>query len=152
MAAVIIGVLVWSGFIATKGNHLEPEGFISQVRQEAMSPNSSLMIIDFSLTNNSDLTMDVGVIDAWITGADGTDTHGMVFAASDMTKTFSFYPGLGPMLHPPLPKGGTIDPHKTVQLMTGVGFDEPLSTLQARKSVTLSIQDITGPTVVMTTK
>ena len=151
-AALIIIAFIWTGFVKTKGNHLAPTGFISDVRVQSLAPDETLMIIDFGLFNDADVQMVVSKIDPWITTRGGEDIHGTLFAGADMAKTFSFYPALGPMLHPPLPVRGTIDGHKKVNLMVGVEFDVPERVLETRKGATLRIEDETGPFVELTSK
>jgi hypothetical protein len=148
---VIIG-FVWAGFVKTKGNHLAPTGWISNVRVQSLQPEETLMVIDFGLINDADVQMVCSTIDPWIVTRDGRELHGSLFASDDMAKTFSFYPALGPMLYPPLPLRGTIDGHKTVKLMVGVEFDVPAAVVENRKSTTLRIEDITGPSVELTAR
>lgn len=151
-AVVAIIVLVWTGFVNTKGNHLAPSGWISNVRVQGLADELTLMVIDFGILNDSDVQMIAAKIDPWIITRGGKEIHGQLFAGSDMAKTFAFYPALGPMLHQPLPLRGRIDGHKTVNLMVGVEFDIPAEAVESRKGVTLRIEDITGPFVELTAK
>jgi hypothetical protein len=146
---VIIG-LVWSGFIATKGNHLAPDGFISNVRAQALSDDMVMLVIDFAIMNDSDVEMTARRIDPFITTADGREIHGTVYSASDMAKTPKFYPALGPLIHPVLPLRGKIEPHRRSSFTVGAGFDASPAVVQNRRKVTLQIEDITGPVVEMT--
>ncbi len=152
VAVLVILVLVWFGFVNTKGNHLVPTGFISNVRVQPLADELTLMVIDFGLLNDADVQMVVAKIDPWITTRGGQDIHGTLYAGADMAKTFAFYPTLGPILHPPMLTRATIDGHKTVNDMVGVEFDVPARVVEARKSVTLRIEDITGPFVELTAK
>jgi hypothetical protein len=146
---VIIG-LVWGGFIFTKGNHLAPDGFISNVRAQALTEDQVMIVIDFGIVNDSDVQMTARRIDPFITTADGREIHGTVYSAADMVKTPKFYPGLGPMIHPVLPLRGKVDPRKTSNFMIGAGFDVTPDVVQNRKKLTLRIEDITGPVVELT--
>ena len=152
MAALVIIIVLWVGFNNTKGNHLDPTGFISDVRVQSLNPEETLMVIDFELFNDADVQMICSTIDPWITTRGGEAIHGTLFAGADMAKTFAYYPALGPMLHPPLPLRGAIDGHKKVNLMVGVEFDVPVQVVEGRKGVTLHIEDITGPFVELTAK
>lgn len=152
VAALVIVVLIWAGFASTKGNHLDPTGWISNVRVQSLNDKETLMIIDFGLINDADVQMTVSRVDPWITTRDGQDIHGSLFAGADMAKTFSFYPALGPMVYPPLPPRATIDGHKRVEVMAGVEFDVAAAVVENRKSVTLRIEDVTGPFVELTAK
>jgi hypothetical protein len=152
VAALIIVAFIWVGFANTKGNHLEPTGWISNVRVQSLADKETLVVIDFGLINDADVQMTVSRVDPWITTRDGRDIHGTLFAGADMAKTFSFYPALGPMLYPPLPPRAAIDGHKTVKVMAGLEFDVPVGVVENRKSVTVRIEDITGPFVELTAK
>lgn len=149
---LVIILLVWRGFDETKGNHLAPAGFISNVRVQAIQEEETLMVIDFRLINDADVTMTAAKIDPWITTRGGQDIHGTLFASGDMPQTFKFYPSLGPILHPPLLLRGTIDGHQSKDFMVGVEFDVPARVVEGRKAVTLHIEDPTGPFVELTSK
>jgi hypothetical protein len=152
VAALLIGALVWEGFVTTKGNHVEPAGFISNIRVQSLQPEETLMVIDFGLINGSNVQMVVSKIDPWIVTRAGETLHGTLFAGDDMAKTLAFYPALGPMLHPPLHLRGTIDRHTKPNLMIGVEFDVPAEVVETRKSTTLRIEDVTGPFVELTAR
>ncbi len=149
-AVLAIILVIWFGFIQTKGNHLAPTGWIASVRTQSLSDDLTMMVIDFGVLNDSDQQMVVGTIDPWITTPGGNNIHGSLYSASDMPKTFAFYPKLGPQLNQPLLLRGTIDPHKTVNRMVAVEFDVPLRVVTSRRDMTLRLADITGPEVEMT--
>jgi hypothetical protein len=149
-AAVFLILLgIWFGFIQTKGNHLAPTGWISNVRTQALADDLTLMVIDFGLLNDSDQQMVAGTIDPYITTPGGNNIHGTMFSGGDLAKTFAFYPKLGPAINPPLLLRGTIDGHKTVNRMVAVEFDVPLRVVDSRRAMGLRIADITGPEVEM---
>ncbi len=152
IAVLIIIVVVWRGFDETKGNHLAPAGFISNVRVQAIQEEETLMVIDFRLINDADVQLTAAKIDPWITTHGGQDIHGTLFASADMPKTFQFYPSLGPILHPPLLLRGTLDGHQSKDFMVGIEFDVPARVIDSRKSITLHIEDPTGPFVELTSK
>ncbi len=152
VAALVIIAIIWTGFINTKVNRLDATGWIANVRVQSLQPEETLMVIDFGLVNDSDTQMVTAAIDPSIVTRDGKELHGSLFASDDMAKTFAYYPALGPMLHPPLPLRGTIDGHKTVNLMVGVEFDIPAEVVETRKSTSLRIVDNTGPSVELTSR
>lgn len=151
-AAGIFAILlvVWFGFVQTKGNHLAPSGWISDVRTQALAEDVTLAVIDFGVLNDSDQDMIAGTIDPWITTRGGNNVHGSLYSASDMPKTFQFYPKLGDQRNPVLKLRGTIEGHKKKDLMVAVEFDVPQRLVDARRSMTLKITDITGPELEMT--
>lgn len=149
-AAIVIIAFVWFGVIKTRNNIVDPSGWISNVRVQSIQPEETLMVIDFGLINDSNVQMVAAKIDPWIVTVGGNELHGSLFAGDDMAKTFAFYPALGPMLNQPLPLRGTVDAHKTAKLMVGVEFDVPASVIEARRSTSLRIEDVTGPSVELT--
>ena len=152
VAALLIAVYIWALYVNTKVNHLAAAGWISNVRVQSLQPEETLMVIDFGLVNDSDTQIVAAAIDPWIVTRDGQELHGSLFASGDMAKTFAFYPALGPMLYPPLPLRGAIDAHKTAKLMVGVEFDVPANVVETRKSTTLRIEDVSGPSVELTAR
>ncbi len=143
-------LVVWLGLIETKGNHLAPNGWISNIRGQALSDEITLLVVDFGVLNDSDQQMVVSAIDPWITTQGGNNIHGSLYAGSDVAKALKFYPKLGPQMNEPLLLRGTIDPRKTVNRMVGIEFDVPAKVIENRRSFTLKLTDITGPEVEMT--
>jgi hypothetical protein len=66
---VLIAFLVWRGFVATKGNHLEPIGKIGKVRAQKVDENEVVVVLDFNLRNDADLPMIVRTLEASIDAA-----------------------------------------------------------------------------------
>jgi hypothetical protein len=151
-AAFAILLLLWFGVVQTKGNHLQPTGWISDVRTQALAPDLTLAIIDFAVLNDSDQQMVAGTIDPWITTTGGNNIHGTLFSGSDIAKTFEFYPKLEGQRNPALLLRGTIDGHKTVNRMVAVEFDVPQRIVDSRREIGLRLVDITGPEVELTSK
>lgn len=151
-AALVIVIVIWIGFARTKGNHLAPTGWISSVRVQPLTDEETMMVVDFGLLNDADVQMVVAKVDPWITTRDGQDVHGSLFAGAEMDQTFAFYKQLGPRINPPLPPRAVIEGHHTVNRMVAIEFDVPARVVLARKSVTVHIEDITGPFVELTAK
>jgi hypothetical protein len=145
IAIAVIGLLVWQGFISTKGNHLEPKGQIGKVRAQKVDDNEMIAIIDFKLKNDADIAMVVRNVEASIDMADGSSVNGSVIAGTDLANFFRNYPSIGEQFNPPLKARDTVAGHQTVDRMVGVRFDVPEETMDKRKDIVLRIEDITGP-------
>lgn len=145
IAIAVIALLVWQGFISTKGNHLEPKGQIGKVRAQKVDDNEMIAIIDFKLKNDADIPMVVRNVEASIDTADGSSVNGSVIAGTDLANFFRNYPAIGEQFNPPLKARDTIAGHQTVDRMVGVRFDLPEETMDKRKDIVLRIEDITGP-------
>src|SRR6266567_1350190 len=87
-ALVVIALLVWRGFVVTKGNHLDPVGKIGKVRAQKVDDNEVVVVLDFSLKNDSDIAMVVHSVESNIDAADGSVINGNMIAAADLANVF----------------------------------------------------------------
>jgi hypothetical protein len=149
-AVVVIAVLVWSGFRGTQGNHLVPAGSIGKVRTIKPSDDVTFMVIDFKIKNDSDQDMVVHSVEPAIDAADGSTVAGHAVAAIDVVSAFRGYPELGEQYNPVLKDRDVIQAHQTLDRMVGIRFDAPFEKVEARRRVTLRIEDITGPVLELT--
>ena len=92
---VLIAFLVWRGFVATKGNHLEPIGKIGKVRAQKVDENEVVVVLDFNLKNDADVPMIVRSLEASIDEPDESVIEGKILAAADLANVFRNYPDLG---------------------------------------------------------
>ena len=51
---VVIAIVVWRIADATKGNHLDPITKVGKVRIQKVDENESIVVLDFSVDNDSD--------------------------------------------------------------------------------------------------
>lgn len=143
-AAVVIVALIWTGFSKTDANHLAPTGSIGKVRTIQASDNLTLMVIDFKVKNDSDQDMVVRSLEAGFDSVGGA-TAGSMVAAGDAARAFKAYPLLGEQFNPVLKERDSIPAHQTLDRMVAVRFDVPFDKVEARRTVTLKLEDITGP-------
>jgi hypothetical protein len=149
-AVVVIAALIWLGFARTEGNHLVPTGSIGKVRTAQSSDETTFMVIDFKIKNDSDVAMVVHSIEASIDLPDGSTAPGSAAASGDLPMAFRNYTLLGEQYNPVLKDRDTIPAHQEVDRMVGVSFDLPFDRVEKRKDVKLRIEDVTGPAVEMT--
>jgi hypothetical protein len=152
IAIAVIALLVWQGFIGTKGNHLEPTGKIGKIRAKKVDDNEMIAIVDFKVTNDADIAMVIRNIEAHLDMPDGSTVDGKLVAGSDLGLFFRNYPEIGDQFNPPLKDRDSIEGHKTVDRMVGIRFDVPEDVMDKRKDLVLKIEDITGPVLEMTAK
>src|SRR3954465_2203944 len=120
IAAVILVLIVWRGFVETKGNHLDPKGKIGKVRAEKVDENEMVAIIDFNLRNEADVEMTVRNVEAELTTADGSAVNGNIIAAGDLDNFFRNYPNIGEQFNPPLKARDVLPGHQSTDRMVGV--------------------------------
>jgi hypothetical protein len=148
-AIVVIAVVVWTGFEKTKGNHLIPTGSIGKVRTARVDDNTTFMVVDFNIRNDSDRQMVVRNIQAMFELRDGSFVEGSPIAARDVISAFHAYPLLGEQFNPVLKERDVIQPHESLDRMVGLRFDAPSDVVNNRKRVVLKIEDVTGPVLEM---
>jgi hypothetical protein len=148
MAAVIV-VVLWYGFAATKGNHLAPVGKIGKVRVQKVDDNISFVVIDFNMKNDSDRDMIVHSVTVTVDGPEGS-MDGSAVSARDLEGAFKSYPELGQQYEPVLKERDRIPAHQELDRMVGARFDVPVEQLEARKKLTLKVDDVTGVEFVLT--
>ena len=148
-AILAIAVLVWAGFRNTSGNHLEPAGKIGKLRVQAAAENLSIVVADFSITNDSDRVMQVRSIEAIVEMPDGTMVAATQVPSPDLPKIFQAFPLLGEQFNPPLHLRERIPPHQAVDRMVALRVEAPESIVERRKRFLLRIEDVTGPVLEM---
>jgi len=149
---VVIAIVIWRIADATKGNHLAPITKVGKVRIQKVDENESIVILDFSVDNDSDRKLVVRTVDAQLDSADGSSTDGSVIAARDLANIFKNYPQMGEQYNPPFKAWDEVKPHERIDRMIGVRFDMPDEELAKRKDIDLRLEDISGIVVNVKTK
>ena len=147
---VVIAIVIWIGFAATKGNHLAPTGVIGKIRVQKVDDDVSFMLVDFNATNDSDRDMIVRTIAATVDTADGAEASGSPVAAADIKSAFHAYPMLGEQYNPVLKERDIIPAHKTIDRMVGLRFDLPAEKLESRRKLIVRVDDVTGAELQLT--
>lgn len=144
-AVLVIVILVWVGFANTKGNHLAPTGKIGKVRVQPLDDTTAMVVLDFSLDDDSDRPMIVRSIEAGIELPGGKTVSGTPFAAADVQNVFRNYPMLGDQYNPPLKARDEVPPHGRLDRMVGISVKAPPAEVEKWQHVILRIEDVTGP-------
>ena len=140
VVAIALGFLL----IGTKGNHLELTGTILKVRVMPLSPVASLVIVDFRVSNPSDVPFVMKDASLTLDPASGTTLDGMTVAKSDIENVFKYNPILGPKFNDVLGIKDKIAPHQRLDRMVGARFEIPESQAEDRKAIHLHIEDLDG--------
>ena len=143
---------MWRIADATKGNHLDPIAKVGKVRIQKVDENESIVVLDFSVDNDSDRKLVVRTVDAQLDSPDGSTTDGSVVAAGDLANIFKNYPLMGEQYNPPFKAWDEVKPHERIDRMIGVRFDVPDDKLAKRKDIDLRLEDLSGIVVNVKTK
>jgi len=145
--AGLVATLLIAGFVLflKRGDRLAPQGSVLKERSIDLNENAALLLLDIRVINDSDVVMTVNHIKMVVETADGQLT-GHTLGKSDLGATFGYFPLLGEKFNPALASDDEIPPRSKVDRMIAASFDAPLAIVDARKSVTVTIDDRTGAT------
>jgi hypothetical protein len=148
----VIAVVIWRIAVVTKGNHLAPITKVGKVRVQKVDDNESIVVLDFSVNNDSDRKLVVRTVESHLDAADGSTVDGSVIAARDLDIVFANYPDLGEKYNPAFRAWDEVKPHEKIDRMIGIRYDVPDATIAKRKDFDLRLEDISGIVVDLKTK
>jgi hypothetical protein len=143
LVALAIAVVVILS--ANKGAHLELQGKIMKVRTGALGEGNSIAVMDFRVTNPSDLPFTVRNVEITLEPQHGEMVDGITVSKSDMKQLFQYNRFLGDQYNDGLGLQDIIAPHATVDRMVAAHFEVSDEDLEKAKAVHVSIQDVNGP-------
>jgi hypothetical protein len=143
-AAVIAIAVIWIFYIQ-RGAHIELKGKVLKVRTQSLDENSSVAIVDFRFLNPADYPFVVRSVEISIAGKDGQSLPGQVVSEVDAKRLFEAFPVLGQKFNTSLLMRDKIAPHASEDRMIAARFEIPQQDLDARRNLTVRIEDVDGP-------
>jgi hypothetical protein len=143
LVALAIAVVVILS--ANKGAHLELQGKIMKVRTGALGEGNSIAVMDFRVTNPSDLPFTVRNVEITLEPQHGDMVDGITVSKADLKQLFQYNRFLGDQYNDGLGLQDIIAPHATVDRMVAAHFEVSDEDLEKAKAVHVSIQDVNGP-------
>ena len=143
---VVVGAALGFLLIGTKGNHLELTGTILKVRVMPLSPVASLVIVDFRVSDPSDVPFVMKDAKLTLEPATGKMLDGMSVSKPDIENVFKYNPILGPKFNDVLGIKDRIEPHQRLDRMVGARFEITDAQAEDRKAIHLHIEEIDGVT------
>jgi len=141
----VVGGLIFTMLTATQGGHLRLEGKILKVRVLALPGSAaSIVIVDFRVTNPSDVPFVVNSVTLHLQPATGDAADGATISKRDIENMFLYEKLLGPKYNDTLSLQDRIAPHKTADLMAGARFELPEAAVNSRKAIRLRLEDVDG--------
>jgi hypothetical protein len=141
-----VGAALGFLLIGTKGNHLELTGTILKVRVMPLSPVASLVIVDFRVSDPSDVPFVMKDAKLTLETAKGELLDGMSVSKPDIENVFKYNPILGPKFNDVLAIKDRIEPHQRLDRMVGARFEITDAQAEDRKAIHLHIEEIDGVT------
>ena len=145
IGVVAIGIALVVILSANKGAHLQLQGNILKVRTGALGDGNSIAVMDFRVTNPSDLPFVVRNVEITLEKKNGEMEDGVTVSKSDLKQLFQYNRFLGDQYNDGLGMRDTIPPRSTVDRMVAAHFEVDARELEKAKAVHLSIQDVDGP-------
>ncbi len=145
IGVVALAIAVVVILTTNKGSHLELQGKILKVRTGALGDRDSIAVMDFRVTNPSDLPFTVRNVEISLEKPSGEMVDGVTISKSDLKQMFQYNRFLGDQYNDGLGLQDVIAPHATVDRMVAGHFEVSDGDLEKGKAVHLSIQDVDGP-------
>lgn len=140
----VAAVLVAGILLKQRGSTPRLAGGITNVRTLGVEENASVAIVDFRFTNDSRLLFIVQQTGMTVVDSTGTVREGRILSASDTNQLFDLFPALGPKAADTLIMKIRIGSGQSKAAMLAARFEISKTELDARRKLTLSVQEIDG--------
>ena len=142
----LVCVAIADGFIVfvQRGAHLDLPGSVLKIRTAPLDENSTIVMIDFRVSNTSDYPAVVRTMRAYVEAKNGGRLEGVIISDVDSQRVFDGLPVLGKKFNPSLVLKDKIPGRAAWDRMIGARFDLPEAQLQQRKRFIVSIEEVDG--------
>jgi hypothetical protein len=140
----IIALAVGGIFLMQRGDRIELPGKILKVRTAPLDEESSIAVIDFRMTNPSDILFEVRTVTVELDDNQGKSYQGQSVSEMDAQRLFEALPVLGSKYNPTLLTRDRLGSHKSADRMIAARFQVPVSTLDSRKRFIVRIEEVDG--------
>jgi len=140
----VIAAAVFGIFFMQRGAHMELPGKVLKVRTAPLDDNSSVVVLDFRVTNPSDVLFVVRTVTVELEDPDGASHLGQVAAETDAKRLFEAVPLLGQKFNDTLLMRDKIAAHTSQDRMVAARFEAPVAKLDARKRFLIRIEEVDG--------
>lgn len=144
MGAVAVAIVVWFVWSGTAPNHLTLDGKIIKVRSIPLDSGTSLVVVDFRVTNPSGVPLVIREVSLSAERYKDTPLKGQEVSKGDVDTMFESHPLLQPKYNDVLAPGDQIPPGKTLDRMAEASFEASETGIEARKGIVLHIEDVDG--------
>lgn len=138
----VIALAVAGVLFMQRGSRLELPGKVLKARTAPLDENSSVVVIDFRVTNSSDVLFMVRSVSVEMEDNQGKNYVGAIAADMDIKPLFEGVPLLGQKYNATLLMRQTIPPHTSTDRMVAARFQAPEAMLEARKRFIVRIEEM----------
>jgi hypothetical protein len=140
----IIALAVGGIFLMQRGDRILLPGKILKVRTAPLDDNSSIAVIDFRITNPSDILFEVRTVTVEMDDSHGKSYLGQTVGEMDAKRLFEGLPVLGTKFNPTLIMRDRLGSRGSADRMIAARFQTPMSTLDERKRFVVRIEEVDG--------
>lgn len=142
----IIALAVGGIFLMQRGDRIELPGKILKVRTAPLDEESSIAVIDFRITNPSNILFEVRTVTVETEDNQGKSYLGQSVSEMDARRLFDAVPVLGPKFNPTLIMRERLGSHGSADRMIAARFQVPLAMLDGRKRFVVRVEEVDGKT------
>jgi hypothetical protein len=139
-----VALLVGGILLMQRGDIIDIQAKILKVRTAPLDENSTVAVLDFRVTNPSNILLEVRQVTVEMEDTAGKNYNGDVISEGDAKRVFEAVPALGPKFLNTLGMKERIAPHSSGDHMVAVRFAAPLAQVDARKRFILHIDEADG--------
>ena len=143
----VIAIVVGGIFFMQRGDVMQLPGKILKVRTAPLDENSSVVVVDFRVSNPSDIIFEVRTVNVELVDKDGKSYLGQVSSDRDAKVLFEGVPVLGEKYNPTLMTRERISAHANADRMVAARFVAPVALLEGRKKFIVHIEEVDGKLV-----
>jgi hypothetical protein len=140
----IIALAVGGIFVMQRGDRIELPGKILKVRTAELDADSSIAVIDFRITNPSDVQFEVRTVTVEMEDNQGKSYLGQSVSEMDAKRLFEGLPVLGAKYNTTLLMRERLGSHGSADRMIAARFQAPLAMIDGRKRFIVRIEEVDG--------
>ena len=140
----IIALAVGGIFLMQRGDRIELPGKILKVRTAPLDEDSSIAVIDFRITNPSNILFEVRTVTVEMDDNQGKSYLGQPVSEMDAKRLFEGLPVLGQKFNPTLIMRDRLGSHGSADRMIAARFQAPMALLDGRKRFVVRIEEVDG--------
>jgi len=140
----VVGAVVFTVVSSTKGSHLELKGQVVKARTGALDDTHSIAILDFRVSNPSDIPFVVRQVWVTVEKADGEKLRGDMVSKRDVNQVFQYNKFLGVQYNDAMSIKDEVKPHGQIDRMVAASFPLSQADLEKSKTIDLWVQDMDG--------
>ena len=140
----IIALAVGGIFVMQRGDRIELPGKILKVRTAELDKDSSIAVIDFRITNPSDVQFEVRTVTVEMEDNEGKSYLGQSVSEVDAKALFEGLPVLGQKYNKTLLMRERLGAHVSTDRMIAARFQAPLARIDGRKRFIVRIEEVDG--------